>query len=81
MMVRPTAASPPAFNVPRVRRVTEGWIDHTPQHGIAQKHRNKVFEVGTYYSDEWLLPHWVVAESDGLFKHDEIGEGHERKYI
>lgn len=55
------------------------WLDM--MHGIAHKHRNKVFEAGTYYSDEWLLPHWVVAESDGLFTHDEIGEGHERKYI
>lgn len=35
---------------------------------------NHNFESSTYYSEAWLFPHWVIAEGDGLFSHEEIGE-------
>lgn len=47
---------------------------------ISQKDWNRIFEAGTYYSTEWLLPHWVVAEGDGLFRHEEVGEGDTREF-
>jgi hypothetical protein len=47
---------------------------------ISQKDWNRIFEAGTYYSTEWLLPHWVVAEGDGLFRHEEVGEGDSREF-
>lgn len=39
-----------------------------------QREDNMHFEGGTYYSPEWIEPHWVVAQGDGFFMHHEINE-------
>jgi len=67
-----------------------GWTNNPIMYGrdwwlknfyeISQKDWNRIFEAGTYYSHEWLMPHWVVAEGDGLFRHEEVGEGDSREF-
>lgn len=41
---------------------------------ISQSEHDHTFEGATYYSKEWIEPHWVVAEGDGFFMHHEINE-------
>jgi len=61
--------------------ITESLSPLPPlQYEISQKDWNRIFEAGTYYSHEWLMPHWVVAEGDGLFRHEEVGEGDSREF-
>lgn len=35
---------------------------------------NPTFEAGTYYTNEWVEPHWVIAQLEGFFRHHEINE-------
>eukprot|EP01095_Lingulamoeba_sp_RSL-Kostka_P015124 TRINITY_DN685_c0_g3_i1.p1 TRINITY_DN685_c0_g3~~TRINITY_DN685_c0_g3_i1.p1 ORF type:complete len:462 (-),score=113.48 TRINITY_DN685_c0_g3_i1:103-1488(-) len=48
------------------------WIDVF--YYLSQNEENTSFEGGTYYSPEWILPHWVVAQGDGFYRHHEINE-------
>jgi len=41
---------------------------------ISQSEDDHTFEGATYYSKEWIEPHWVIAEGDGFFMHHEINE-------
>ena len=44
------------------------------QYELSHREDNPTFEGGTYYSTEWVEPHWVIAETEGFFQHHEINE-------
>jgi len=41
---------------------------------ISQYSEDPTFEGGTYYTHEWIDPHWVIAQTEGFFMHHEINE-------